>query len=263
MTLRFIQSLCLVAALAALVALAVAFVQRRGDFNVAAAPTQQACSGDMLLSVLAAAQVQAQTPPGANAQSQNDDGDGMPARGDREPWSQEMIDRCLDVAHDIDPDLASQLAQKRQKNPDEFESTVQRGQVGRRLQSMVQLKVRDPDLYRLKISEMTQTLQINRVAAKLQQAMQSSDLREAEALKNQLRQLLQIQLAMSLKSRAEYLCRIEEQVQRLREEIDHDAANFRTIVEARIQQVLQQPHQTDAAAVIPAAGRPARPHPPR
>src|ERR1043165_5519164 len=74
-----------------------------------------------------------------------------------------MISRCLEVANDIDPELASQLAKKRDKNPQEFEQAMQQEQVGRRLWVMVQLKDRDPDLYKVKISHMTQALQINRV----------------------------------------------------------------------------------------------------
>lgn len=172
---------------------------------------------------------------------------------------QEMMLQCVGVANDIDPELGDQLASKRQKNPEEFSQQLQQDHVGRRLWAMVQLKQRDPDLYKLKISEITQQLHINRVTAQLQQAMLGDDAGKTKALREQLRNLLQIQFAMSLKARAEYLCRIEEQVMALREEIDHDAAHFHQIVEARMKQLVDHPVSTDPAAVIPTSNRLQRP----
>ena len=139
---------------------------------------------------------------------------------------------CLEVARDIDPELGRELMRKHEKNPAEFEQALRSGQVGRGLWSLVQLRQRDPHLYQLKISEMTQSLQINRKAAELHDAMKSSDAGRIDSLKAQLRELLQLQLAMSLKSRGEYLCAIEDQVKKLREEIEHDAKNFHSIIDA-------------------------------
>lgn len=159
---------------------------------------------------------------------------------------------CLEVARDIDPELGRDLMRKHEENPAEFEQALRTGQVGRGLWSLVQLRQRDPHLYRLKISEMTQSLQINRKAAELHEASKSTDTGRIDSLKAQLRELLQLQLAMSLKSRGEYLCAIEEQVKKLRDEIEHDAKNFHSIVDARLKQYMENPPQTDPTAVIPA-----------
>jgi hypothetical protein len=167
----------------------------------------------------------------------------------------QVIDQCIEVARDIDPELGDELAAKRKNSAAEFDSEMQHGQVGRRLWAMVQLKQRDPDLYQLKISEITQSLLINRVAGRLQEAMTRDDPAEVKALREQLRNLLQIQFAMSLKARGEYLCRIEDQVRALREEIDHDAANFHQIVDARMRVLLEQPASTDPTDVIPLNNR--------
>jgi hypothetical protein len=170
--------------------------------------------------------------------------------------SAEAVMSCLEVARDIDPELGRELVRKHEKNPAEFEHALRTGQVGRGLWSLVQLRQRDPHLYQLKISEMTQALQINRKAAELHEAMKTSDTGRIDSLKTQLRELLQLQLAMSLKSRGEYLCAIEDQVKKLRDEIEHDAKNFHSIVDARLRQQMENPPQTDPTAVIPAVGKP-------
>lgn len=169
------------------------------------------------------------------------------------PLSSDTIMSCLEVARDIDPELGRELVRKQDKNPAEFEQALRTGQVGRGLWSLVQLRQRDPHLYQLKIAEMTQSLQINRKAAELHEASKSGDGGRADSARNQLRELLQLQLAMSLKARAEYLCKIEEQVVKLREEIEHDAANFHAIVDARLKQHMESPPQADPTVILPAA----------
>jgi hypothetical protein len=167
--------------------------------------------------------------------------------------SAETVMNCLEVARDVDPELGRELGRKHEKNPAEFEQALRSGQVGRGLWSLVQLRQRDPHLYKLKISEMTQSLQINRKAAELHLASQTTDTGRIESLKNQLRELLQLQLAMSLKARCEYIATIEEQLKKLQHEVENDAANFHAIIDGRLKQYMESPPQTDPTAVIPAS----------
>lgn len=193
---------------------------------------------------------QSSEPPRQQAQQQRD------RRVRIEPIGPEQFDRCVEVARDIDPELGLQLARKREKNPAEFEQTLREGQAGRGLLALVQLKERDPALYRLKVSEMTESLLINRVAAQLHEALKSEDRGKIDALTAQLRTMLQTQMAMEIKRRCEYLSAIEEQVVRIREEIEHDAANFRQIVEARFKSLVEQPPPAESALIVPARSTP-------
>jgi hypothetical protein len=155
-----------------------------------------------------------------------------PLRGSGPQLTPELVDRCIEVAYDIDADLGSKLQTLRAKDAAAFDQVMH--QVGRRLLAMAQLKVRQPDLYQVKLSELFQAVQVNRVAANLRQAVREGNESQAQLLEKQLRSLLQVQLAMSIKSRGEYLCSLEENMQKLRKDIDHEARHFQETIEGRL-----------------------------
>jgi BMFP domain-containing protein YqiC len=171
--------------------------------------------------------------------------------GFREPITPEAIDRMLEVAREIDAPMAERLESLRVKDPVEFEQAIR--QAARRLLAMADLKQRDPDLYEVRVTEMAQAAQVNRVAGQLREAYaRNASSSETESLENQLRSLLQVQLALSIKAKAEYLCRLEEHVQKVRDEIDQEATHFATTVEARLQALIA-PETDDASDADPVA----------
>lgn len=174
-----------------------------------------------------------------------------PNRGKLTP---EMIDRCLEVARDIDPAMGRQLARRRETHPQDFESAL-RQQHAWRLLAMAQLKQRDPELYATRLGEFSQSLQVNRVAVNLRVAMAANDETLVESLKDQLRAMLQMQLAMSIKARGDYLCRLEEKMQKVRDEIDREAENFQATIEGRMQHYMHHfpapSADPDAVELIP------------
>ena len=180
----------------------------------------------------------------------------------------ELVARSVEVASDIDTDLGARLARLREKNAAGFERQLRRSQAGRRLLAMAQLKERDPDLYRSKLSELTQAVEINKLAGDLREAMQANtDPGRIESLKSQLRTKLQLQFVMSIKSRGEYLCRIEEQITRVRDDIDRECKHFQGTIEARMKHLMQSPDQpmaeqpalNQAPTAIPASSRMVQP----
>jgi len=202
--------------------------------------------------------------PSAGGNAANDKSHGHPAsndhpdrfsdralRGDGSPLTSALIDRCVEVAGDIDRDLGAQLLKKRQENPQEFERLIRQGQVGRRLLAMAQLKQRDSELYQVKLSEFSQDIQVKQKAAELRQAVAAGQTDQIEPLKAQLRTLIRLQLLMSIKSRGDYLCRIEERIQAVRDEIDREASNFHATVEGRLQHFMEPPSQDETTDVLP------------
>jgi hypothetical protein len=172
-------------------------------------------------------------------------GDRGAARAAR--MSPELIERCLDVAREIDREMGDRLARQRDRDPAKFARTM-RVEVGRRLIAMAQLKERNPELYQLKLSEITMNVQVHKLAGQLREAMKSGDAKRIEPLKNQLRTQLQIQQALSLKSRGDTICAYEEQLERLREDLSHEADNFALMVDARMQHLLENDHRTPGPA---------------
>lgn len=188
------------------------------------------------------------------------------ATGPDQPLRPELMARAIAVACEIDPDRCAALRKLNQRNPAELQRRLQDEQIGRRLLGMVQLKDRDPQLYQAKLSEITHAVQVNKVAASLHEAVRKGDDAEAEQLRAQLRTVLQMQLLMSIKTRGEYLCRLEDEIQRLRAELEHEGANFHATIEARYQHLLaHEPSAGDesllpaedaaAAAVVPVKAR--------
>jgi len=159
-------------------------------------------------------------------------------------WTPELIDQCLEVAADIDPDLGIQLASKRGKTAEEqtkFLKELQQSAVGSRLLAMTQLKQRDPELYQTKIGELSSAMQVRRMAAKLREAMQNGSEGQIESLREQLRGLLRVQLALSIKARADYICKLDERIHAARQQLEHDVQHFQESVERELQALTQVP----------------------
>ena len=155
--------------------------------------------------------------------------------------NQQLIERALEVAREIDPQLGRRLATLHEKNPASFERVMRHGSVGKNLFAMAHLKHRDPELYQVKLGEMMQTVQVNGAAAQLREAIRNNSAGQVASLKKQLRTMLQIQLAMQIKNRGDYICRIEEQLAHAREELDREAGSFQETVEARLNALMQLP----------------------
>lgn len=179
--------------------------------------------------------------------------------------SDELVARCLEVAREVDDELADRLIDARNKNPEEFERQMKTGSFGRRLFSLAMLKTRDPILYGQKISELSQAVQIERVAKQLRELKKNPDasLGDLSALEAQLRMLLVTQFAMSMKARGDLLCRFEERAAEVRRDIEHDASNFQSIIDARMKMLASEPaepaqregeHQPRPVEALPAAG---------
>lgn len=159
-------------------------------------------------------------------------GTAGPVGGTGAAVSSGLIARCVEVAHDIDAGLGRRIAQIQEKNPAEFERSMRFG--GRKLLALAELKERDPDLYGAKLSEMKISLAVRMKARELcQSRLAGGNHAETESLDNQLRSMLGIQLAMSIKARGETVCRLQEQVNNIKSEIDHQASAFNETVDSR------------------------------
>ncbi len=150
--------------------------------------------------------------------------------------SAEIVEEALQVAEEIDPMMAGQLRGLQQKDPVAFQRAMQT--TGRRLIGMAELKSRDSRLYGFKLAELRIEGQVNRAAARLREAVQGGS-SETEQLEQELRQQVQIQIAISLGARGEYLRRLKEHVKALEESIDQDALHFNDTVQQRLDQILR------------------------
>ena len=174
------------------------------------------------------------------------------------PLTEDMADRCIEIAREVDPEIASRLAGARKSDPDEFDRQMRAGSFGRRLLALAQLKTHDPILYGQKISELSSAVQIDRTAKQLRDLKDDPDasLGKIEELETNLRSLLQVQLAMSIYARGNMICRFEERMQHMKDDLDRDVRNFQSTIDARMKLLLESP-QSDDQPAAPANPQPA------
>ena len=147
-----------------------------------------------------------------------------------------MIERCLAVARDIDPKLADRLSLLRKKDPKRFAQQMNR--VGKRLISLANLRERDYELYRLKLFEMQTEADARQVARDCRLARESGQTDKANELEARLYKLLSALTAISLKTREDYLCRLQDHVLKLEKDLARDRAHMEELTKDRLQHML-------------------------
>ncbi|MHC4141755.1 MAG: hypothetical protein ACYTA3_07430 [Planctomycetota bacterium] len=186
-----------------------------------------------------------QPAPAALAQSEQAAGpgarrpDSLRHRGRRAPreLGPELIEQCVKVARDVDPDLADRLeAIRREQQPADFARALRDA---RYLVALARLKDEDPQLYLVKVEELGIDAQVDRVLEQLVEARQTSSTAVAD-LEAQLHGLVQRQVAASLVARGMYLRRLTDQMKSLRDQLDHDLGHFRQAVDRRMKTLLEE-----------------------
>jgi hypothetical protein len=151
--------------------------------------------------------------------------------------STHVIERCLEVARDVDPALAERLeAIRRDKPAREFAAALREA---RYLTKLAQLKDEDPKLYDAKVKELRLDAQVDRVLDELAAARRSGSEAAAD-LENRLHGLVQQQVAYSLVTRGMYLRRLNEQIKTIRDQLDHDLGHFDEAVDRKMKSLLDE-----------------------
>lgn len=158
-----------------------------------------------------------------------------------------LVDACLDVAEQIDPELADRLRHLCAEDQEAFERVMRTH--GRRLVGLVDLRERDPELYEQKLTEMRFESQVSRAVRELREAQREGSQGQIDAATDELRILLRMQVALSIKARGDYIRRLEEHIESLREDLERDVAGFDEAVDRRLQRYLKSTapgHPADA-----------------
>ncbi len=166
-------------------------------------------------------------------------------------WRQELYARCIEVAKDIDANLAKHMSDLRQRDPAEFDRSMR--QSGRKLLAMAELKERDPDLYGAKLIELRMELNVRQKSRELREARAAGNRTESDSLEKQLRTALMNQLLLSIKARGDIICQLQERIDTMKAELQYDAVHFNELVEERFKAAI------DPASASPKASSSALP----
>ncbi len=154
---------------------------------------------------------------------------GRRYRGVVRALTPKMIEQCLEVAHEVKPQLAARLERLRRDSTEaQFEQAMRRN--ARHLVGLVRLRERNPGLYDLKMRELQTGEEIQRVTAQLREALDTGSTAHAQLLEIELHALVQLQASQSIEARGRYLLRIQEHAEALKQQIEDEASNFEQTV---------------------------------
>jgi len=150
------------------------------------------------------------------------------------PLPPAFVDRCLDVAEQLDTQFAAELRSLCELDPVEFERIIRRQ--GPRLTGLAELKLADPGLFQKKLIELKADAEVQRLTIELRRAMANSpqETTRITSLQQLLRGQLRIRLGFELHNQQLYIERIEEQLKSLRARTAWERENFDTVVEQEL-----------------------------
>lgn len=140
-----------------------------------------------------------------------------------------MVERCLEVADDVDPELGRRLRELRDRDPEIF---VRRLQGSRSLIKLAELKSREPSLYDLKRRELQNERDVAELTARLREAAAAGA--SIEGLAGTLRMQVILQQAFRYHARQSWLGRLEDRVSRLERSLDEEKATIDARVDRRL-----------------------------
>jgi len=149
-----------------------------------------------------------------------------------------MIVRCMDVAREVDPDLAARLDTiRRDRSEQDFRRAMG---LAHHLVGLVRLKQENPQLYDVKVKELHVQARVDRVMDQLIAARRAAA--PVADYESELNRLVMEQVGYALVARGMYLRRLTDTVEALRDELDRDSqpANFLPAVQRRLQVLLDR-----------------------
>ena len=152
------------------------------------------------------------------------------------------VEHIMEFAQEIYPELAAQLSNMCEKDPEAFDKIVRRQWP--RLGILVRLREDNPELFEVKVTEFKTDAEIYHVA----ELLRGQDVEDpsTKAKIAELKGLVRVKTAISLRAQSLYIERQERQLERqerqlaaLRARLEDTSLRFDEIVDARLNQLLQ------------------------
>ena len=165
----------------------------------------------------------------------NSKGEGRNSFATERPMPTDRVEDIMAVAKDIDPELAAQLASLCENDPDALQKIIRRQ--GRRLGSLIHLRESDPELYKVKVTELKTDAEIYHIAQELRG--QDFDAKKTQATIAELEGLVRAKTKMFLQAQALNISRLERHLDGLRQRLEDASTRVEEIVQRRMSQLLQ------------------------
>jgi hypothetical protein len=145
-----------------------------------------------------------------------------------------MVERVMEVAKELDPELAEQLGTMCQDDPEAFKKIVRRQ--GRRLASLVHMRESDPDLFEVKLNELKLDAEISQVSKSIREIGVDEEVSQAQIAT--LRGLVRAKTALNIRVQTLSINRFERHLKALRERLADTSERFDEVVEQHIAEIL-------------------------
>jgi len=158
----------------------------------------------------------------------------------------------IEVAEDVASDWGDELRARQQQDPDGLRQSILSN--GRRLIALAVLRDREPELYRLKVIELRLQRETNDALVAYHAAIMADQSQRAELLLEDVRRRVQQQIDHDLRTRAEELAALDQQVRRLREQLVEDSMNRDVRIDRMLEVLIADAPLADAPATARSTG---------
>ena len=148
------------------------------------------------------------------------------------PMPPEMVDRIIEVARDVSPDLAKQIEERRNAAPEEMTQAIR--QNARRLFSLAVLKQRNPELYAIRVEDLRLQLELRALGEQFRAAVEAKDDARAKSVEAQIAAKARAQFDVDMRARAQELVALDQQVRAMRDELAQEQRESEAKVAERI-----------------------------
>lgn len=150
------------------------------------------------------------------------DGDG-PERGDdrMRRLSPEQIELVVETAREIFPEWAERLESLREQDPEGLDRAIAGN--ARRLFALAMLRDRNPDLFKMKVEELRNQMELRRLSARMQELAEIGDQAAIDSTREEIRVLAEKHVDLGLRTRAMELAAMDEAIRRMRTELEADS----------------------------------------
>lgn len=139
----------------------------------------------------------------------------------RRPLSPERIEEVIAAASEVVPEWGDRLRALRDESPEALDRAIAAN--GRRLVALSMLRQRSPELYRMKVEELRNHVELRRLGAALRAASAEGRPEVAAELRARVRTLAERQVDFGLRIRAEELAAMDAALRKMRQELEQDA----------------------------------------
>jgi hypothetical protein len=185
----------------------------------------------------AAQSTDSQTPPRAGDRRRGDRGRLGPGGGMRWPrgegdgpeqgeergrrLSPEQIELVVETAREVFPEWASRIEALREQDPEGLDRAIAGN--ARRLFALAMLRERNPDLYKMKVEELRNQMELRRLSGLMRELAESGDQAALASTREEIRVLAAKHVDLGLRTRAMELAAMDEAIRRMRTELEAES----------------------------------------